>query len=155
MVPPHSHKIPRVSCYSGYRPLRFTSFTGFSPSLMAAFHPPFNSLASDSAGPYPSHPFGYSVWAFPRSLATTYGITFCFLFLRVLRCFSSPRVPSSFDDTYASVVCGFPHSEIRASSVICTYTRLIAACHVLHRLPVPGHSPCALSSLTFVSTNVF
>ena len=30
------------------------------------------------------------VWASPRSLAATGGITFCFLFLRVLRCFSSP-----------------------------------------------------------------
>ena len=33
------------------------------------------------------------VWALPRSLATTGGITFCFLFLRVLRCFSSPGSP--------------------------------------------------------------
>ena len=33
------------------------------------------------------------VWAVPRSLATTGGITSCFLFLRVLRCFSSPRWP--------------------------------------------------------------
>ena len=29
------------------------------------------------------------VWAFPCSLATTGGITLCFLFLQVLRCFSS------------------------------------------------------------------
>ena len=38
------------------------------------------------------------VWAFPRSLATTGGITFCFLFLRVLRCFSSPRLPPAQRD---------------------------------------------------------
>src|SRR5882757_7471835 len=30
------------------------------------------------------------VWALPRSLATTYGIIDYFLFLGVLRCFSSP-----------------------------------------------------------------
>jgi len=30
------------------------------------------------------------VWALPRSLATTSGIVVYFLFLRVLRCFSSP-----------------------------------------------------------------
>src|SRR3954453_8606039 len=30
----------------------------------------------------------------PLSLATTHGITYCFLFLRVLRCFTSPRSPS-------------------------------------------------------------
>ena len=35
------------------------------------------------------------VWALPRSLATTGGITFCFLFLWVLRCFSSPGSPPS------------------------------------------------------------
>ena len=34
-----------------------------------------------------------SVWALPRSLATTGGIILYFLFLRVLRCFSSPRSP--------------------------------------------------------------
>ena len=30
------------------------------------------------------------VWALPISLATTFGIVFYFLFLRVIRCFSSP-----------------------------------------------------------------
>ncbi|ATX83368.1 hypothetical protein CU084_02410 [Bacillus velezensis] len=34
------------------------------------------------------------VWADPVSLAATQGIAFCFLFLRVLRCFSSPGLPS-------------------------------------------------------------
>ena len=34
-----------------------------------------------------------AVWALPRSLATTGGIISYFLFLRVLRCFSSPRYP--------------------------------------------------------------
>ena len=34
------------------------------------------------------------VWALPRSLATTGGIIVYFLFLGVLRCFSSPRLPS-------------------------------------------------------------
>ena len=32
----------------------------------------------------------HAVWATPRSLATTCGITNCFLLLQVLRCFSSP-----------------------------------------------------------------
>ena len=42
----------------------------------------------------------------------------------------------------------FPHSEISGSTVICTSPKLIAACHVLHRLLMPRHSPCALISLT-------
>ena len=43
---------------------------------------------------------------------------------------------------------GFPHSEISGSMLICSSPKLIAACHVLLRLLMPRHSPCALSSLT-------
>ena len=43
---------------------------------------------------------------------------------------------------------GFPHSEILGSMLMCSSPRLIAACHVLHRLLMPRHSPCALISLT-------
>ena len=43
----------------------------------------------------------------------------------------------------------FPHSEIPGSMDICSSPRLIAACHVLHRLLMPRHSPCALYSLTY------
>ena len=43
---------------------------------------------------------------------------------------------------------GLPHSEIPGSMDICSSPRLIAACHVLLRLLMPRHSPCALSSLT-------
>ncbi len=39
---------------------------------------------------------------------------------------------------------GLPHSEIRVSKDICSYSRLIAAYHVLHRLPKPRHPPSAL-----------
>ena len=43
---------------------------------------------------------------------------------------------------------GFPHSEISGSRLICSSPKLIAAYHVLHRLLMPRHSPCALFSLT-------
>ena len=42
---------------------------------------------------------------------------------------------------------GFPHSEIPGSKPVCGSPRLIAAYHVLHRLLVPRHPPCALSNL--------
>ena len=45
---------------------------------------------------------------------------------------------------------GFPHSEISGSMLICSSPKLIAAYHVLHRLLMPRHSPCALYSLTLV-----
>ena len=46
---------------------------------------------------------------------------------------------------------GFPHSEICGSTDICSFPQLIAAYHVLRRLLMPRHSPCALYSLTFES----
>ncbi len=43
---------------------------------------------------------------------------------------------------------GFPHSDISGSLRICRSPKLFAACHVLRRLLMPRHSPCALFSLT-------
>ena len=42
----------------------------------------------------------------------------------------------------------FPHSEISGSKDICSSPKLFAAYHVFHRLLVPRHPPCALSSIT-------
>ena len=47
---------------------------------------------------------------------------------------------------------GFPHSVISGSTAICASPKLIAACHDLHRLLMPRHSPCALISLTYRPT---
>ena len=44
---------------------------------------------------------------------------------------------------------GFPHSEISGSMRMCRSPKLIAACHVLRRLLMPRHSPCALYSLIY------
>ena len=43
---------------------------------------------------------------------------------------------------------GLPHSDISGSKPVCGSPKLIAACHVLHRLLVPSHPPLALSYLT-------
>ena len=48
---------------------------------------------------------------------------------------------------HGSSPCGFPHSDIHGSQDICSSPWLFAACHVLRRLPMPRHSPCALSRL--------
>ncbi len=75
-----------------------------------------------------------------------------FLFLRVLRCFSSPGFPSHdyvFIIRYLDITLSeFPHSEIFGSKFTCNSPKLIAAYHVLHRLLVPRHSPCTLNNLT-------
>ena len=43
---------------------------------------------------------------------------------------------------------GFPHSDICGSKIICISPQLFAAYHVLLRLLMPRHSPCALLRLT-------
>ncbi len=58
---------------------------------------PKRSTSSDLAIARSYYPDGAEtppVWAAPRSLAATGGITFCFLLLQVLRCFSSLRLPT-------------------------------------------------------------
>ena len=92
------------------------------------------------------------VWPAPRSLATTYGIS--------VDVFSSPYLDVSVQavpHVYLLIqytlmrYCrtGFPHSEISGSKLICSSPKLIAAYHVLLRLLMPRHSPCALISLTY------
>ena len=89
------------------------------------------------------------VWAIPCSLAATRGITNCFLFLRLLRCFSSPGWLPILRITVLQTA-RLSHSEIFGSKVICTSPKLIAAYRVLHRLHVPRHPPYTLSSFTKV-----
>ena len=76
---------------------------------------------------------------------------FCFLFLRVMRCFSSPGLPHARRGNDITIV-GLPHSEIHVSMSICLYTWLIAAYHVLRRLREPRHPSCALLSFPFFFT---
>ena len=84
-----------------------------------------------------------------------FGNHVCFLFLRLLRCFSSPgslRMTIGIAPFHHTVteVCsaGFPHSEIHGSGLICSSPWLFAAYHVFLRLLVPRHPPCALVRLT-------
>ena len=75
-----------------------------------------------------------------------------FLFLQVLRCFSSlgvPRMRYVFTQTYCSIKnSGFPHSEISGSKLTYSSPKHIGVSTVLHRLLVPRHSPRALINLT-------
>ena len=73
-----------------------------------------------------------------------------FLFLEVLRCFSSLRSPHRITVMTAQHAVGLSHSEIPGSKVICTLPGLIAAYHVLHRLREPRHPPCALKCFLLV-----
>ena len=100
----------------------------------------------------------------PRNCRNSYGLGFsrfarhysgnhfCFLLLWVLRCFSSPRLPTVYSVTDSSSA-GLPHSEIHGSKDICSSPWLIAAYHVLLRLQEPRHPPCALAYF-FVNLNL-
>ena len=90
-----------------------------------------------------------SVWPPPLSLATTHGIS--------VDVFSSPYLDVSvqavpharlFDSPCVTLAGGLPHSDISGSQLICSSPKLFAAYHVLHRLLMPRHSPCALLCLT-------
>ena len=73
-----------------------------------------------------------TVWAVPRSLAATGGITIVLFSYRYLDV-SVPCV--RLPDGIVHLQCtGLPHSETSGFTVICTYPELIAAYHVLHRL---------------------
>ena len=76
-----------------------------------------------------------------------------FLFLRVLRCFSSPGSPQRKNALITALqAAGLSHSDTRGSKVICTSPRIFAAYRVLHRLREPRHPPCALIYFRTVST---
>ena len=94
------------------------------------------------------------VWAPPRSLAATGGISFDFLSCGYLdgslpRVFP-PRTISFMRGCSPFQVSGLPHSDIPASSDICSYTGLFAACHVLPRLAAPRHPLWTLLRLTIL-----
>ena len=92
------------------------------------------------------------VWALPRSLAATYGITVVFSSSGYLDV-SVHRVPHAWLWIHHTLTegfsAGFPHSDICGSQCICHSPQLFAAYHVFLRLSVPRHPPCALFSFIF------
>src|SRR6476620_8527664 len=107
----------------------------------------------------PDHatPAGYHTWnglalsAFARHYKRNH---YCFLFLRVLRCFTSPRslhAPYVFrcgSPDHSRVWRGFPIRTPWDHSPVNDSPRLIADSYVLLRLLMPRHPPCALKNLT-------
>ena len=75
----------------------------------------------------------------------------CFLFLRLLRCFSSPRSPCrpmySAGNVTELTVTGSPIQKSPDQNLFSSSPKLIAAYHVFHRLLTPRHPPFALCSL--------
>ena len=150
MVPPASHKVSRVSWYSGSCQPRLNFAYGiFTLSDQISQ----NCSAIDSSTLCSPQPRGArtTVWALSISLAATLEIEVSFFSSGYLDV-SVPPVP--FHTLWIGVwileVCssGFPHSDISGSMDICSSPKLFAAYHVFHRLLVPRHPPCALLRLT-------
>ena len=117
------------------RPLRLDSQVALSATLQPP--PPLKTTGLGSS-PFARRYLGNRVF---------------FLFLRVLRCFSSPRslsLPYVFRQEYRSITTGgFPHSDTPGSKLAYSSPRHFAVGRVLLRLPAPRHPPYALCSLTF------
>ena len=151
MVSARSHRVSRVPWYSGS--CQVSSDFGYGAlTLSGRLFQSRSPVITESLLQSEPRDARITVWALPRSLAATYGIDVSFSSSGYLDV-SVPRVPfhTLWIGVWIREVCsrGFPHSEICGSQNICFSPQLIAACHVLLRLSVPRHPPCALYSLTF------
>ena len=121
------------------------SHTGLSPSMVElsrSFHSP---KFLDIAVLLPRRCVATStVWALPRSLATTGGIINLFSLPGGTKMFQFPPLASHIHVMRGLQPRGLSHSGIPGSEVICTSPGLFAAYHALHRLREPRHPPCAL-----------
>ena len=146
MVPARSHKVSRVSWYSGYRHVN-SSFAYGAFTLSGWLSQNHSAKLIRSITRSEPRNARIPVWALPVSLAATPGIDVSFFSSGYLDV-SVPRVP--FHTLWIGVwmhevcSCGFPHSDISGSRDICSSPKLFAAYHVFHRLLVPRHPPCAL-----------
>ena len=155
MVPAHSIKVSRVSMYSGYRhvifPFAYGAFTlsgRLSQNLSARIDKSIMRSEPRNAR--------IPVWPLSISLAATLEIDkFSFSSSGYLDV-SVPRVPHVQLCIHCTLTevssAGFPHSDISGSLDMCSSPKLFAAYHVFHRLLVPRHPPCALTTLTVAGT---
>ena len=150
MVPACSHKVPRVSWYSGSR--HATPFFAYGAFTLSGWLSQSHS-AKGHGSIMRSEPQDARilVWALSISLAATLEIDVSFSSSPYLDV-SVQVVPDAtlwIHVTTPGVFPGrFPHSDISGSKDMCSSPKLFAACHVFHRLLVPRHPPCALYSLT-------
>lgn len=92
MVPADSRKVSPASRYSGYPPYSYHYTYRPFTSYGAAFQAASISDTRNCAGPTTPNPVGPGLGSSP--FARHYlGNHYCFLFLWVLRCFSSPGMP--------------------------------------------------------------
>ena len=100
---------------------------------------------------YPGGALTRPVWATARSLATTCAIVVYFLFLRVLRCFSSPRSPHDYMVS-PSPVTGFPIRTSAGRRAFAAHRRFSQLVTSFVASESHRHPPCALVRFSFIFT---
>ena len=155
MVPACSVKVPRVSTYSGYRHVN-SSFAYGAFTLSGRLSQNRSAKFVESIMRSEPRDARITVWALSISLAATLEIDkFSFSSSGYLDV-SVPRVPHVQLCIHCTLTevssAGFPHSDISGSLDMCSSPKLFAAYHVFHRLLVPRHPPCALTTLTVAGT---
>ena len=150
MVPARSHKVSRVSWYSGYCSVD-SSFTYGAFTLSGRSFQDRSARLKESRMQSEPRSARTTVWPLSISLAATLEIEFSFFSSGYLDV-SVHRVPGVWlwihHTSHEVCSCRFPHSDICGSLDICSSPQLFAAYHVFLRLLVPRHPPCALYCLT-------
>ena len=150
MVPAPSHKVSRVSWYSGYCYVNLNFVYGVFTLSDRSSQNRSTILVESRVQSEPRNA-RISVWPLSISLAATLEIDFSFFSSGYLDV-SVHRVPDHtlWIYVWTTEVCsaGFPHSDICGLSLMCSSPQLFAAYHVFLRLLVPRHPPCALVRLT-------
>ena len=117
MVPARSHKVSRVSWYSGYRHVNL-SFAYGAFTLFGRLSQNLSARIVESIMRSEPRDARISVWALPISLAATFGIDLSFFSSGYLDV-SVHRVPSVYlwiqYTVHEVFSCGFPHSDIAGS----------------------------------------
>ena len=155
MVSAHSHRVSRVPWYSGS--CRVSSGFGYGAlTLSGRLFQSRSPAVTESLMQSEPRDARITVWALSISLAATLEIDkFSFSSSGYLDV-SVPRVPHVQLCIHCTLTevssAGFPHSDISGSLDMCSSPKLFAAYHVFHRLLVPRHPPCALTTLTVAGT---
>ena len=136
MVPADSVRISRVPTYSGYPNLnisvRVQDFHLLWRDFPDSFRFQYIKIIQGPATPYLPKQIRFGL--FPVRSPLLGESLVCFLFLRVLRCFSSPGLLSACAEFPTFNREGCPIRKSADIMDICSSPQLIAACHVLHRL---------------------
>ena len=154
MVLRPSIRIPRVPMYSGYP----SSLLNFVYGTVTLFGPPFQVRStikfSTKQGPNPPH---ITIWSLGSSNFARHYFQnrFFFLFLRVMRCFSSPGSPRiPIDSVYDTITLLMVSSLIRKSAGQRSFATLRSLSQLVTSFfgaIYQGILLCALCSLIFKS----